>query len=408
MRNPFATIEARDARRLWLAGLGVNMMRWLELLAYGVLALQLTGSALWVAAMTIARLLPLLTGAVVTAAIAGHSRKTVVTTIIALLVVTDCVLLGLVVTGRLALWHMLLAAAMGGVAWTVETPVRRTMLADSVGLNRVSSAMGLEVVGVQLTRILGPALGGLLLDTGGIASVFAMGIVVHGLCTWMMLSQPPDRPATSPTNLAGIARNLAEGFAYVRRHRLLTGVVLLTMVFNFFGFPYVALAPVIGERVLHVGPTGIGLLLAADAVGALIAAFILTGRPRPDLSGRIFSLGAVLYLAATLAFGLASSIWVAFAVLFVGGFGMAGFNAMQISLPLQATPAAIQVRVLGIVTFAIGTAPFGFLHAGLLAEWLGAVHAQRLIAAEGLAAAALVLRLWPELLRREPPRPLGS
>ncbi len=406
MRNPFATIAARDASRLWLAGLGVNTMRWLELLAYGVLALQLTGSALWVAAMTIARLLPLLGGAVVTAAIAGHSRKTVVANIIVLLVVTDVLLLGLVLAGRLALWHMLLAAAMGGVAWTIETPVRRTLLADAVGLNRVSAAMGLEVVGVQLTRIAGPALGGVLLDRGGIASVFAVGIVVHGFCAWMMLSQPPERPTTSPTGLAGLGRSLTEGFVYVRRHRLLTGVVLLTMVFNFFGFPYVALAPVIGERVLALGPSGIGLLLAIDAVGALVAAFVLTGRSRPELSGRIFSLGAALYLAGTLAFGLTRSIEVAFAVLFVGGFGIAGFNAMQISLPLQATPAAMQVRVLGIVTFAIGTAPFGFLHAGLMAEWVGAVHAQRLIAAEGLAATALVLWFWPEMMKREPPRPL--
>ena len=406
MHNPFATIAARDPRRLWLAGLGVNMMRWLELLAYGVLALQLTGSALWVATMTIARLLPLLTGAVVTAAISGHSRKTVVTTVVARLVVTDIVLLGLALTGRLALWQLLIAAVMGGIAWTIETPVRRTMLADAVGLERVSAAMGLEVVGIQLTRIMGPAIGGILLDMGGIASVLAMGIVVHGLCTWMMLSQPPDRPTTAPANLAGLARNLAEGFTYVRRHRLLTGAVMLTVVFNFFGFPYVALAPVIGERVLHLGPTGIGLLLASDAVGALIAAFILTERSRPELSGRIYSLGASLYLMATLVFGLTSSIGVAFTVLFIGGFGMAGFNAMQISLPLQATPAPIRVRVLGIVTFAIGAAPFGFLHAGLLAEWLGAVNAQRLIAAEGLAAAALVLWFWPELLKREPPRPL--
>ncbi|MCB1992529.1 MAG: MFS transporter, partial [Geminicoccaceae bacterium] len=166
------------------------------------------------------------------------------------LVVTDIVLLGLALTGRLALWQLLIAAVMGGIAWTIETPVRRTMLADAVGLERVSAAMGLEVVGVQLTRIMGPAIGGILLDMGGIASVFAMGIVVHGLCTWMMLSQPPDRPTTAPANLAGLARNLAEGFTYVRRHRLLTGAVMLTVVFNFFGFPYVALAPVIGERVL--------------------------------------------------------------------------------------------------------------------------------------------------------------
>jgi hypothetical protein len=66
----------------------------------------------------------------------------------------------------------------------------------------------------------------------------------------------------------------------------------------------------------------------------------------------------------------------------------------------------MRIRAMGIITVAIGAAPFGFLHAGLMGEWLGAATAQKLIATEGLLALALVFWLWPELLRKEAPRPL--
>jgi MFS family permease len=407
MHNPFAALSEPRARDLWLAGLGVNVVRWLELLAFAILALQLTGSPLWVAMMTFARMLPLLSGALLAALVARWSKRRVLLWFMVSLTLADAALWLLALTGRLELWQLLAAAVVGGFAWTVETPLRRTMLAEAAGLERVQASMGLEVVSNQVTRIVGPALGGLLLDTIGVVGVFAVGTLVHGLAFWLIWRQP-ETEARPAAPLGGILRSMADGFAYMRRHRLLVGTAMVTLVFNFWAFPYVSLAPVIGEVVLGLSATGIGLVVAAEAVGAFLAAFVIIERARPPQFARLFSLGAGLFLLGTLAFGFATTAVLAGLVLFVAGIGMAGFNAMQISLPIAAAPPAMRVRVMGIITVAIGAAPFGFLHAGLMAEWLGAAWAQRLIATEGLIALALVLKLWPELLSREAPRPLAN
>jgi MFS family permease len=412
MHNPFAAIAAPRARDLWLAGLGVNVVRWLELLAFALLAFEFTGSPFWVAAMTMTRMAPLLTGAVLASLVAPWSKRLVLAVMLALLVVTAAVLWALALAQALELWHLLAASLVGGLAWTLETPLRRAALAEAAGLERVHASMGLEVVSNQLMRILGPVLGGFLLDGIGVVGVFATGTIVHALCVWLVWrhAEPADDPAGGsaaagmPT--VGLRQSLAEGFAYLRRHRLLTGTAMVTMVFNFWAFPYVSLAPVIGEVVLGLSPTGIGLVMAAEATGALLAAFVVIERVTPPLFARLYSLGAVLFLACTFVFGFTSSAWLAAVVLFTAGLGMAPFNIMQISLPLAAAPPAMRVRVMGLITMAIGVAPFGFLHAGLMAEWLGAPLAQKVIAGEGLQALALVLVRWPELLRREPPRPL--
>lgn len=406
MRSPFIAIATPEARGLWLMGLGVNVARWLDILVFALLALKLTGSPFWVAAMTVARMLPLLSGALLTSAVAGRATREVLGWLFLVLTLVSLGLCLLALLDRLALWHLLLAALIGGFAWTLETPVRRMALADAAGLERVQASMGLEVVSNQITRIIGPALGGLLLDTGGIVGVFLCGTIVHGLCLWGAWRLAKVAAPRGAGAAGGLRRAMAEGFTYVRRHRLLTGTVMLTAVFNLWGFPYISLVPVIGETVLGLSPTGIGLMMAADAIGALIAAFIIMQAARPADFARLYSFSVLLFLSCTLSIGFIASVPLATLALFMAGIGMAGFNAMQISLPIQATPAAMRVRVMGILTVAIGAAPFGFLHAGLLAEWLGAPLAQRIIAAEGLMAFSAVLYIWPELIARKPAEPL--
>ena len=408
MQNPFAAIQAPAARDLWLAGLGVNMVRWLEILVFGLLALQLTGSPFWVAVMTFARMLPLLSGAVLTSMVRAIPKRSVLVVVFSLLTATAASLWLIAVLGRLELWHLVVAALLAGFAWTLEVPIRRTALAEAVGLERVQGSMGLEVVSNQITRIIGPALGGLMLDTVGPTGIFALAAIVQGTGLWLVWRMVEPVPLTPPGPPTGLAQSIAEGFAYVRRHRLLMGTVMVTLVFNFWGFPYVAIAPVIGETILGLSPTGIGLLAAVDAVGALIAAFIIIARAGPRDFALIYGLGATLFMVCTLTFGFTTTAPMATLALFIAGFGLAGFNAMQISLPIAATRPAMRVRAMGMVTVAIGAAPFGFLHAGLMAEWLGAAWAQRLIASEGLIALAVVFWLWPELLKREAPRPLDA
>ena len=388
--------------RLWMAGVAMNVVRGLEILAFALYALEATGSPLMVSLVTFVRFLPLLFSALLAALVEAVDRRTVLWALFVLLVAVDATLLAAALTDLLDIRLALIAALASGVAWTFESPLRRTMLAEAAGMDRLSSVMGLEVFTNQLTRAMGPAIGGLLVETIGYAGVFAIGLGLQGIGLLCVLRLPDGlRGPTAGRRGPGLA-GLAEGLRLVAGHRVLLATMLVTIVFNLFSFPYVTLAPVIGERILDLSPAAIGLLLATEGMGGMTGAALIVLHARSSWFLPIYAWGAVLFAVGTTTLGVI--VWppLAFATLFVAGLGIAGFNGMQSMVPLLATPAALRVRVMGILTVCIGAGPFGFLLAGTLAEAFGAQNAQLIIGALALASLAAIGRRFPELFRAGP------
>ena len=116
-------------------------------------------------------------------------------------------------------------------------------------------------------------------------------------------------------------------------------------------------------------------------------------------------MGPILFVLGTLGLALGPTPGLAAAPLVLSGLGIAGFSAMQMVIPLQAAPPDLRVRVVGVVSMSVGVGPFGFLLAGLLAEWLGAGAAQVTFSLAGLATMALTLWRYPELLSSARPAP---
>ena len=404
MRDPLVILGNSVCRRIWLAGVAINVMRWLELLAFSLFTLAATGSPFWVALTGFARLVPLLFGGVTSALVDGYDRRRVMLAVMATLTLTDMAMLGLALFGHINVNWLLLASLIAGMAWSVENSIRRTMLADAAGPDHMSESMGLEAASNQATRALGPAIGGALIATIGLTGVFVLGSILHGLGYWAMC-QLPEKLAGSPGHRVSILAMMQDGFAYVRRHRLIQGSLAVTFIFNMWGFPYVSLAPVIGERIFEMSPFGIGLLLATEATGGLVCAILIMLWASPRIYVPLYSLGALGFISGVMTLGFWQSALPAFPILFFAGFGMAAFNAMQVTIPLLASPNELKVRVMGLITVCIGAGPIGFIHAGLLAEWLGAQNAQLVIGFEGIAAMFWVLYRWPELLKAVVPRP---
>jgi predicted MFS family arabinose efflux permease len=171
------------------------------------------------------------------------------------------------------------------------------------------------------------------------------------------------------------------------------------MTANLFGFPYTGMIAVIGREVLALDAFEIGLLPSAEGAGALIGALLIAYRVTPRLFSRVYLCGTALFLVAVFLFSLSSSYAVSMAVLFLGGFGVAGFGAMQSSIMFRASPPEVRGRVMGVLAVSIGSSPLGLLQVGLLANWLGAATAVSILAAEGMIALAVVCLLMPELLR---------
>ena len=382
-------------RHLWLAGVGAGIMRWLEILAFGLYALALTGSPLVVSLMSFVRFLPLLLlGAPAGVVAERFDRRQLLVTAFLLMAAIE-MLAGLAaLLGLLELGHVLALAFLGGVFWCFEIPVRRTFLAEAGGPDRVAVTMGLEMVTTHLTRLAGPAIGGGLVATAGMPGVLLLGGTLYLASAVLLFRVPRARPAASgPRQHLWTA--LARGFEVVRTEPRLLAIAVLTIVFNLFGLPYLGLLPVLAAERLGLGPFGTGMIAAGEGLGAVTATLLILRWARPRWFEPIFGLGCIVFFAGVLALALMPTASAAFLALLAAGFGMSGFSAMQATLPRAIAPAAMRIRVTSVIMVTIGSAPFGFLLAGALGDWLGGGPGIAVLGAAGLLGTGLALWCWP-------------
>ena len=169
-----------DFRRLWFVGLASSVVRWLEMLALALFAYQLTGSAFVVAMLTMLRMLPMsLFGALIGAAADRLDRRRVLALVVATSMAVTLTLAILASLGAIEVWHLAVASFVNGIGWASDQPVRRMMIGDAVGVERVGAALSIDAATNNGTRVLGPMLSGLLLAEYGIASVFWFSLALY-------------------------------------------------------------------------------------------------------------------------------------------------------------------------------------------------------------------------------------
>jgi MFS family permease len=389
-----ALFGERDFLRLWTAGLCVFVVRWLETLAVGVFAYAATGSAFVVAMLTMLRLLPMgLFGAFLGAAADRMDRRQALLLVVLSQVATSAVIAALAFADAVAVWHLGVASFMNGVAWAADNPVRRAMIGQVAGPARMGVAMSVDVATSNGSRVLGPTLGGALLAAAGLEGAFLLSVLLYVPAVVAVLRlprMPPAAGAATPPVLASIAA----GFALVRGEPRLVGALLVTLLFNLFGWPATSMIPVIGKDRLGLGPEGVGVLAGLDGVGAFLGAVTVALLAKPRHYKAIYLGGITLYLAMFAAFALAPGPGWAGVALVLAGIGGAGFAIMQPTLVFLATPVEMRSRVLGLLSVCIGLGPIGFLVLGGLAEGVGAPAATALMGAAGLLALAATRRWW--------------
>jgi len=401
-------ISDRNFRYLWMTGLLTGTTRWLEILAIGVTVYDLNHSAFQVTLMIAIRMAPmLLLGTLIGALADRMDRKILLASGLVVLAVTAAVLVTLALTGHLALWHIGVGVLVSGMIGATEMPVRRTMLGAAAGPERLSAALSLDSASNNLTRMIGPILGGIVVERIGLQGAYAIATVVYVGGVFLVLPiRLPATPgivtlATRGAIATGrqILHQIGEGLRFVIRSPVIKATLTITMLVNFWAFSYGSLIPVVGEESLNLTPTSVGILAAADALGAFIASLLIASiAPTRDYT-RIFAGGSALFLSGVLIFSFVDTYIAALFVLIFAGFGVSGFGAMQSTIVLTATPVELRSRVMGVLSMSIGAAPLGLLHLGLMAEVFGAKSALTIISIEGLIVLLLCLAVWPAIWR---------
>jgi MFS family permease len=342
-----AVFAEPDFRRLLAVGLVIFSVRWIEAIAVGVFVYQKQGSALLVATMMLLRLVPMaLLGAFLGAWVERIERRTALLLIMLGSFATSLALGLLALADMLQVWHLAVASFINGVSWAADNPVRRMMLGQVVGTERMSTAMSVDVGTNNASRMLGPPLGGLLLATTGIEGVFLLSALLYlaAISATLRLSYRNDAQAVAGES---VLSRVAAGVALVLGDRRLTGIMIVTLIYNIFAWPTMSMIPVIGQDRLRLGPEGVGFLASMDGVGAFVGALIIVWFARPAHYGRFYIAGVASYCAMMVLFGLSAHPLPSSVALLLAGLGGSGFSIMQTTLVFLATPRKCGVACSG-------------------------------------------------------------
>jgi MFS family permease len=387
-------------RRLWASGLFVNIARWMDLVTLGWLALQLTGSPFMVGVAAFARSAPLMMVGPFAGIVADRvPRGRILFIAQATGVVTALVLAAAFWTGRAGYWTLVALEVVFGLVWALDFPARRTSLYALLGASRVAQAVSLETVSMQIAKIVGPLAAGVCLARLGPAACFALMALTYaaGLAASSGLSRQLGGPVAAAST--SVAASMRAGLQAAWASPTVRAVLLVTIAMNTLFFPYQHMLPVFARDVLAVGPVALGVLVAADGLGALMGALAIASR-RGQLGHRAV-FGAAVLVAPVLLVGLAGLRWFPACVVLMIVIGVAesGFATMQSTLVLLAAPERVRGGAMGILSACIGTQPLGTLAIGLLAASVGAPLA---FAVNAGAALLVIVPLALPLVRGRP------
>jgi MFS family permease len=395
----WATLANGDFWKLWSVGLVLFTVRWIEMLAIAVFVYRETGSPLLVAILTMLRLLPMALFGVFFGAIADRiERRAALIGVSICLFATSTVLAVLAWMDALQVWHLAVATLINGTTWATDNPVRRILLGEVVGPDNIGRAMSIDIGTNNASRMIGPTIGGLMLALVGIHGVFTLSMASYAVAAATAFAIH-HRTIVRGDAAGQLLARIGEGLAIVRRDRRIVGALVVTVIFNVFGWPFTSMVPVIGQDNLLLDPKGIGFLASMDGMGAFAGALLIAFWARPAIYPRLYIGGTLLYLMLLPVFALLRDPVAAGFALFLTGVTGAAFMTMQSTLIYVLAPHAARSRVFGVLSVCIGLGPIGFVHIGLLANHWGAEAATAIIGLEGLAISALTLPLWRPLLR---------
>jgi MFS transporter, DHA1 family, staphyloferrin A biosynthesis exporter len=395
--RPFASLRYRDYRLLWIGSLFSSSGLWIQQVSVGWITYEITGSALMLGIVNGFRSLPLLFFAPFGGVVADRlePKRLMLSTQLFLVTVT-AVFATVVLTGQAQVWNIILFSLLTGVAWAFNLPVRNSVVPSLVPRPALPTAIALNSVGRNITRVIGPSVGGLLIAAVGVAGNFYLQSLAYvGVATMVVMTNfPPVRRAPRNVSVLG---NLAEGGRYVWRHPTLRTQMMLALVPSVVAMPYNALMPIFAEDILHVGPEGYGALLSAAGLGAFFGTFVVASLGDYKRKGR-FLFGSILGFGISLILFAQSQSFIASLILLalVGACSMTYMTINQTLLQLSSSDE-FRGRVMGIYMLDQGLVPLGSLLAGMLAEVWGAPAAVAVMGGSVVLLCAVSFALMPAL-----------
>jgi len=371
-RATFSSLENRNYRWYWLSSTSAAAVMQMNLIARGWLVYDLTDSALALGLVSFGAGVPLFLLSPFGGAIADRMDKRNLIIASQLLMGVALLFITILISmDVIAMWHLVIAAIANGVLLAFNIPSRQSLVPQLVAERQVMNAVALNSGSQNLNRVIAPAAAGVMIGFAGVEGVYFLMVffaVVSGL---LMFFVPPveEKFANRQTT---VGSDILEGLRYVRRTPAILSLLVMAVVPILFGMPYMLLLPVFATDVLDVGPSGLGYLMSATGVGAVIGSIAVASLSDFKYKGGLLLAASVLFGGFLILFACSTSFWLAFFFLLGVGMGNAGYMAINNSLLLLNSEERMRGRVMSLYMMSIAVFPMAVLPAGAIIESVGA------------------------------------
>jgi MFS family permease len=370
--------------RLFFTGQSISLIgTWMTRVATSWLVYRLTGSALLLGTVSFAGQIPTFLLAPFAGVLVDRlNRRNLLVWTQVLAGIQSLALAGLTLARVVTIHEIIALSACQGLINAFDMPGRQSfliqMVADDTGKPNkqdLGNAIALNSSMVNMARLIGPALAGLVIAAVGEGYCFAIdGLSYIAVVLSLLMMHVP--PSTIKRATTSMLEQLREGWSYVANFRPVRTILTLFALLSLMGMPFMVLMPIFASQVFHGGPHTLGYLLGASGVGALISAFSLAIRKSVRGLTTMIQIAAVMFGTGLVLFGLSRNLAVSLFLMLIVGFGMMQGLAASNTIIQTLVPEDKRGRVMSYYTMAfVGMAPFGSLLAGALAHKFGAPHA---------------------------------
>ncbi|HET7458353.1 MAG TPA: MFS transporter [Gemmatimonadaceae bacterium] len=405
--DPYAALRVRDFR-LYLAGnLLATVGSQMQTVAVGWELYERTRQPMALGLVGLVQVVPVI---LLTLPV-GHvvdrvERRLVLMASLALLSASSLGLAFASATHARILWFYV-ALLVAGIARAFQGPAKEALAPQLVPRELYANSSTWRSSSWQLASVLGPALGGAVIGAYKRATPAYVLDAGFGLCFLLLAAAMAKRPFAASSQAATF-ESLMAGVRFVARTKVLLAAITLDLFAVLLGGA-TTLLPMFAKDILHVGPTGLGWLLAAPSVGAFVTALVLAHRPPMRRTGRALTWAVIGFGVATIVFGLSRSFWLSLvALLLTGAFDNVSV-VIRSTLMQLLTPEDMRGRVGAVNSLFIGGSnELGGFESGAAAALVGPVAAVVLGGVGTVVVVLTVARVWPEVARLGPLQDVGA
>ena len=405
--NPFRVLARHPNFRIFWTGQTMSQVgSWMQTMAVGWLSLQLSDSAFVVGLVASVGAIPIVLFSMHAGAIVDHGDKLRIVRVTQSILLAQAAVLWLVtITGHVSIPILLVLVFVQGLCSAVEIPARQSMIIQLVGRDDLQPAIALNSSGFNLARVVGPAIGGLVIARFGIAWCFGLNALSFVAVLWgLLLIKLPaptvvDHLRFTFTGAYEIVERSTAGAAEGLRHLATPGPVrdllALVTVGAVLGGPFLTIMPVIARDQLGLGAGGYGTLLATVGIGGLLGALLVAGPVSHAANkGRVLMTAGLAFPMLLLMFAYTTTLTMAYVVLFATGVAMITFNALSNGVLQLLVEERYRGRLMAFysLVFVGLSQALGSLAIGALAHAVTAPHAIALSAVALIGATLIAVR----------------